>query len=95
MRQTELLWRTAQTYYEMKDYARSEQLAEEAVTLARATRLPKLTYLATATLGEIQAVNDKAILAIVTLKDAVGQVEALRDHVAGQRKSFNSFFKTS
>jgi CHAT domain-containing protein/Tfp pilus assembly protein PilF len=93
MRQTELLWRTAQTRYGMKDFPRSEQLAEEAVTLARATRLPKLTYLATATLGEIQAVNAKADLAIVTLKDAVGQVEALRDHVAGREEGIQLFFQ--
>jgi tetratricopeptide (TPR) repeat protein len=49
-RQTELLWRSAETYYAMGDYSRAATLAEGAVELARVSRLPKLTYLATTTL---------------------------------------------
>src|SRR5688572_2235647 len=64
MRETELLWRTAQTYHQMQDYARAEQLAQDAVALSRAIRLPKLTFLATATLGDVYAANNKVELAI-------------------------------
>src|SRR5439155_8250791 len=59
------------------------ELAESALTLARASHLPKLTYLATTTLGESLAAQKKSDLAIETLKDAVQQLEALREHVAG------------
>src|SRR4029078_3671040 len=82
-RQTELLWRTAQTYEQMQDYARAEQFAEDAVALARAMHLPKLTFLATATLRGVYAVNKKTELAIKTLRDSIDQLEILRDRVAG------------
>jgi CHAT domain-containing protein/Tfp pilus assembly protein PilF len=82
-RQTELLWRTAQTYYEMEDYAQATSLAEGAVTLAHATHLPKLTYLATTTLGQSHAAEKKVALAIQTLAQAVEQLEMMRDQVAG------------
>jgi CHAT domain-containing protein/tetratricopeptide (TPR) repeat protein len=93
MRQTELLWRKAQTYSQMKDYARSEQLAQEAVTLARATRLPKLTYLATATLGYSYTANGKVELAIHTLQEAVSQVEEMRYNVVGREEGLQMFFE--
>lgn len=93
MRQTELLWRTAQTYHQMQDYARAEQLAQEAVVLARAMHLQKLTFLATATLGDVYAANNKVELAIRTLKDAIDQVEPLRDRVAGREEGLQLFFE--
>src|SRR5439155_12145219 len=82
-RQAEILWRLAQVNYETGDYAQSTSLAEAAVTLARASHLPKLTYLATTALGESYAGQKKYDLAIETLKDAVEQLEELREHVAG------------
>ena len=93
MRQTELLWRTAQTYHQMQDYARAEQLAQEAVVLARAMHLPKLTFLATATLGDVYAANNKTELAIKTLKDSIDQLETLRDRVAGREEGLQLFFE--
>lgn len=93
MRQTELLWRTAQTYHQMQDYARAEQLAQEAVVLARAMHLPKLTFLATATLGDAYAANNKIDLAIKTLKDSIGQLETLRGRVAGREEGLQLFFE--
>ena len=93
MRQTELLWRTAQTYQQMKEYARAEQLAQDAVVVARAMRLPKLTFLATATLGDAYAANNKAELAIETLKDSIDQLETLRDRVAGREEGLQLFFE--
>jgi CHAT domain-containing protein/tetratricopeptide (TPR) repeat protein len=93
MRETELLWRTAQTYQQMQDYVRAEQLAQDAVVLARAIRLPKLTFLATATLGDVYAANNKVELAIRTLKDAIDQLESLRDRVAGREEGLQLFFE--
>jgi CHAT domain-containing protein/Flp pilus assembly protein TadD len=93
MRQTELLWRTAQTYLQMQDYARAEKLAEDAVAFARAVHLPKLTFLATATLGEVYAGNNKTELAIKTLKDSIDQLETLRHRVAGREEGLQLFFE--
>jgi CHAT domain-containing protein len=93
MRQTELLWRTAQTYQQMRDYARAEQFAQDAVVLAHATHLPKLKFLATATLGDVYAANNKVELAIKTLKDSIDQLETLRDRVAGREEGLRLFFE--
>ncbi|CAN5649877.1 CHAT domain-containing protein [soil metagenome] len=82
-RQVELLWRTAQTYYELENYSQSAALAENALALARASHLPKLTYLATTTLGQSYAAQKKLDIATQTLKQAVDQLEAMRDRVAG------------
>jgi CHAT domain-containing protein len=92
-RQTEILWRLAQVNYETGDYAQSTSLAEAAVTLARASHLPKLTYLATTALGEAYAAQKKYDLAIETSKDAVQQVEALREHVAGSELETQLFLE--
>jgi CHAT domain-containing protein len=93
MRQAELLWRTSQTYQQMRDYARAEQFAQDAVVLARAMRLPKLTFLATATLGDVYAANNKVELAIKSLKDSIDQLESLRDRVAGREEGLQLFFE--
>lgn len=93
MRQAELLWRTSQTYQQMQDYARAEQLAQEAVVSARAMHLPKLTFLATATLGDVYAANHKTELAIKTLKDSIDELETLRDRVAGREEGLQLFFE--
>jgi CHAT domain-containing protein len=93
MRQTELLWRTAQTYQQMKEYKRAEQLAQDAVVVARAMRLPKLTFLATATLGDAYAAGNKTELAIKTLKDSIDQLETLRNRVAGREEGLQLFFE--
>src|SRR5207249_5334475 len=82
-REAEILWRSAQVYYEKGDYAQTSELAQSALTVARALHLPKLTYLATTTLGQSLGAQKKSDLAIETLKDAVQQLEALREHVAG------------
>ena len=93
MRETELLWRTAQTYHQMQGYARAEQLAQDAVVLARAMRLPKLTFLATATLGDAYAANNKTELAVKTVKDSIDQLETLRDRVVGREEGLQLFFE--
>lgn len=93
MRQTELLWRTAQTYQQMQDYSRAEQFAQDAIGLARAMRLPKLTFLATATLADVYAANNEVELAIRTLKDSIDQLETLRDRVAGREEGLQLFFE--
>ncbi len=93
MRQTELLWRTAQTYLQMQDYARAEQLAQDAVVAADTIRLPKLTFLAMATLGDVYAANHKTELAIKTLKDSIDELETLRDRVVGREEGLQLFFE--
>lgn len=92
-RQAELLWRLAEVRYATGDYRQAAALAEDAVELARALRLPKLTYLATVTLGQAYAGLNEADLAEQTLSLAVEQVEAMRDQVAGQREETQLFFE--
>src|SRR6185503_1205029 len=92
-RQTELLWRTAQTYQQMQDYTRAEQFAQDAVAFARGLHLLKLSFLATATLGDVYAANKKTELAIKTLKDSIEQLETLRDRVAGSEEGLELFFE--
>jgi tetratricopeptide (TPR) repeat protein len=92
-REVELLWRAAQIYYAMRNYGESVVVAEQALTLARSLRLPKLTYLATTALGEAYAADEKVELAITTLKEAISQVEEMRDQVAGRLEGRNLFFE--
>jgi CHAT domain-containing protein len=92
-REVELLWRTAQIYYALRNYGESAAVAEQALTLARSLRLPKLTYLATTALGEAYAADEKIELAITTLKEAINQVEQMRDQVTGRREGRHLFFE--
>ena len=92
-REVELLWRAAQIYYAMRNYKESAAVAEQALTLARSLRLPKLTYLAATALGEAYAADEKVELAITTLKEAINQVEEMRDQVAGRQESRQLFFE--
>lgn len=92
-REVELLWRMAQIHYAMQNHRESASLAEEAARLARSRGLPKLTYLATAALGEAHAADNKVDLAITTLKDAISQLEALRNKVVGRQESLQLFFE--
>lgn len=93
-RETELLWRSAQAYYEMRDYSHSTTLAESAVAMARSAHLPKLTYLATTSLGQSYAAQSRFELAIQTLKQAVQQIEAMRDEVAGREVESQIFLES-
>jgi len=92
-REVELLWSAAQTYYEMQNYPESASLAEQALTLARSLRVPKLTYMATAALGEAYAADGKVESAITTLKESIDQIEALRNRVAGRQEGLQLFFE--
>lgn len=92
-REIELLWRSAETSYDMGNYAQAVAHAESARTLARALRLPKLSYLATTTLGQSYAAQQKLELATQTLKQAVDQLEAMRDQVAGSEVESQRFLE--
>lgn len=92
-RQTELLWRSAETYYEMGNYSQAAASAESAVALARSTRLPKLTYLATTTLGQVYAAQGKLDVAKQVLTQAIEQLEMLRNQVAGRETAAQLFFE--
>lgn len=94
IREVELLWRAAQTYYAMQDYRESAVLAEQALMLARSLRLPKLTYLATAALGEAYAADGNVEFGITVLKDAINQVEEMRDEVVGRKEGRQLFFES-
>jgi len=94
-RQSEILWRTAQTSYEMGNFAQSESLATNALSLARMVRLPKLTYLATTTLGQSYAALKRADLAIQTLTQAVGEIESMRGQVAGRDEERRGYFENT
>jgi len=94
-RQTEILWRMAQVFYEMGNYSQSAAIAESAVALARAARLSKLLYLATTTLGESYAAQKKVEIAISTLTQAVEEVEGMRDQVAGREEERQVFFEST
>ncbi|HEY6245441.1 MAG TPA: CHAT domain-containing protein, partial [Pyrinomonadaceae bacterium] len=84
IRQTEILWRLAQTEYDSKSFAQSAAIAETALNLARSSHLPKLTYLATTTLGQSYAAQNKLELARQMLKQSIEQLEILRQQVAGR-----------
>lgn len=92
-REGELLCHASQIYYAMRDYGEAAALAEQALMLARSLGLPKLTYFATAALGEAYAADDKVELAITTLKDAINRVEEMRDQIAGRREGRYLFFE--
>jgi CHAT domain-containing protein len=92
-REAELLWRVAQTHYAMKNYRESAAAAEQALTRARSLGVSKLKYLATATLGEAYAADNKFELAITTLKEAVNLVEEMRDEVVGRQEGRHLFFE--
>ncbi len=92
-RQTELLWRSAETYYEMGNYAQAAACAESAVAFARSTRLPKLAYLATTTLGQVYAAQGKLDVAKQVLTQAIEQLEMLRNQVAGRETAAQLFFE--
>jgi CHAT domain-containing protein len=92
-RQTELLWRSAEVRYEMHDYARSSELAQDALSLARSAHLPKLTYLSTTTLGQSYAAQNKIEFATQTLTEAVDQADAMRYQVAGREVERQLFFE--
>lgn len=92
-RQGELQWRLAEVYYSMGDGAQAEALAGKAATLARDLRLPKLTYLATITLGQSYALQNRSEIATETLIQATQQIESMREHVAGQAEEVQLFFE--
>ena len=92
-RETELLWRTAQTCYKKRNYSQALIRAQEALHLAQLTRSPKLTFLTTTNLGEIYAATEKPALAVKTLIDAVNQIEVMREQIAGRDESTQIFFE--
>jgi CHAT domain-containing protein/Flp pilus assembly protein TadD len=92
-RQTELTWRISQTYYEMGDFQQATARAEEAVALSHVSHSPKLTYLATTTLGEVYAAQNKIELATQTLKQAVDELELMREQVAGSEVESELFLE--
>src|SRR5260370_28632793 len=77
----------------MGGYVEGRSLAESAMAMGQAAHLAKLTSLARTTLGESYAAQKKFELAMATLKEAVEQIETLRDLVAGQEEELQLFFE--
>jgi CHAT domain-containing protein len=93
MRQTEILWRQAQAYYALRNYAQAATLSQQALALARTLRLTKLSYLSATTLGESYSALNKSKLAAQTLVQAIDEVELLREMVAGTERQVQNFFE--
>jgi CHAT domain-containing protein/Tfp pilus assembly protein PilF len=94
-RQAELQWRLAEAYYMTGDGTHAEEFAANAAKLARDLRLPKLTYLATTTLGQSYTLQGKFEIATQTLIQATQQVESMRESVAGQEEEVQLFFENT
>jgi len=92
-RQTELTWRMSQTYLEMGKLQDAVSFAQDAVALGRTSHSPKLVNLATTTLGECYAAQNKIELATQTLKGAIDDLELMRDRVAGSEVESQLFFE--
>jgi CHAT domain-containing protein len=75
------------------DGAHAEALAANAAKLAHDLRLPKLTYLATTTLGQSYVLQNKVEIATQTLLQATQQVDSMRELVAGQEEEVQLFFE--
>src|SRR5205823_5679809 len=56
-------------------------------------RLPKLEYLATTTLGQSYAAQSNDELAVQALKEAIDQLESMRNEVAGRETERQLFFE--
>lgn len=93
LRIAELLWRKAEVGIATRNYIEASALAREANELARRLRLPKMSFLTTTTLGQAYAGLKQTDLAIQTLSQAVEQVEAMRQQVAGQQQGRQLFFE--
>jgi CHAT domain-containing protein len=93
VRIAELLWRKAEVGIATRNYVEALALAREASALARRLQLPKLSYLTITTLGQAYAGSKQTELAIQTLSQAVEQVEAMRNQVAGREQGRQLFFE--
>src|SRR5215831_9694714 len=92
-RETEITWRLAQTQHAFGKLPEAAASAQTAVALAQSAHSPKLLYLATTTLGQIYAAQNKTDLASETLKRATSQLERMRDRVAGSEIESQLFFE--
>lgn len=93
LRIAEILWRKAETHYAAREYVAAAKLAESAAALAGQLNLPKLSYLTTTTLGRAYAGQQQRALAIQTLRQAIDQVEGMRQQVAGRERERQLFFE--
>lgn len=89
----EILWRKAEVYHDLRNYADAVALSESALKIAQKLGLPKLSYLTATTLGKAYAKQKKPDLALKTLSQAVEQVETMRERVTGQEQGRLLFFE--
>lgn len=89
----EILWRKAEVYFDLHNYAEAAVLSEEALRIARSLRLPKLSYLTATTLGKAYIGQQKHALAANVLSQAIEQVETMRSQVVGREQGRQLFFE--
>ena len=91
-RQAELLWRLGEAHYLKGDVPKAVASAGSAADLASQLRLPIISYLALTAKGKYYLAENNHELAFQTLSQAIEQIEALRNQVAGQEQGRQMFF---
>jgi CHAT domain-containing protein/Tfp pilus assembly protein PilF len=92
-RETEILWRQAETHFAMHDYEGASRLAECAMKFARELRESKLEYLSATSLGRSYSKLGKLEFATKTLLEAIYKIEQSRELVAGAPEEPSLFFE--
>jgi CHAT domain-containing protein len=93
-RQSELLWRKARLYHDLRKYEASIALSEQSWRLADEIHKPNFSYLALTLIGKNHLALGHYDLASSTLARAIENVEGLRKRVGGQHQQRASFFET-
>lgn len=89
----ELLWRRSQANLANHDAAKSIEDATEAIKLAEQLNLKNVRYLALTELGKSYHARGENDLAMQTFKKATGQIEDMRNQVAGLENQRQLFFE--
>jgi CHAT domain-containing protein len=88
----EIIWRKADTYVAIRDYAKAIDLCDRALELAGAND-PKSSYLARATRGEAYLRTGQYTLSEADLSEAIKEAELLRTSIGGQGVERAFFFQ--
>jgi len=93
LRQSELLWRKAGVYYDLREYKTSIELSEQARSLADEIHEPNYSYLALTLIGKNDLALGQAESARSALTLAIGKAEEIRSRVGGQELQRAYFFE--
>ena len=92
-RLAELLWRKAETQFDLRNFDEAVALSANAREMARRLQLPKLSYLTATMLGKAYLAQNRIEPAVAALTEAIEQIETMRIQVAGQEQSRQLFFE--